>query len=1349
MRKRGCAFLGTFFVFLSCADSLFADYPWDKPFHPDPKAVLEGARAIPAADAGLIVLLDEYRIAIDDAGRCVQTHREVFRVVDKTSVADAANVERVYAPWHQSRSDIRGRVISDDGQVHLLDPKTIADAPVQQFDATIFSDDRQVRAPLPAVAPGAVVEYEVTIRDTAPLLDAGVAVRISIQNSFPVERFRVTLIAPAGLALQTASGLLEESAIHRQTSANINRIEVDAGPFPIRKNVEWDIPSEFAASPYFAYATGRSWQAIATRYEAIVNQQLQGSDLRSLLEGIDLKGKPLDVAARLSARLHKEIRYTGVEFGKAAIVPTAPGEVLKRKYGDCKDKSALLVALLRTAGLNASVALLSSGPEQDVDAGLPGFGQFNHAIVYVAGESPFWIDATASKTRIGDLPPGDQGRMALVARRETTSLVRTPESTSSDNRVLASWDIRLNDTGPADVREVIEATGWPETYLRENFDASDPKKLRETLDLQIKERFLAKTLGEYEAPGSEDFSRPFKLSIEAKRSRIGMTSFDDGAVVVNLQALIGHLPYALVRAEEADDKPRQHDFVFHNPYQSETRYHIVPPPLFKIRETVNNGEFKIGTATYSRKIQVAEDGSVDITLRFDSGKRRISPVEFEAVRKGLQEHFANFVELITLSPAPGEEISIGNMRKGLAIVREYAEKHPQSSSAHIRLSRSLLTAGDGSGSLAEAKKAVELSSGPAPLAALSWAYQHDSFGRRMKGNWKPEEADRNLRSAAGQAPDDIAIHSELAGFLHFDLTGEEFGSKERLEDAVKEYREILKIVRTDEAMRGLLEVLMQSGQVSAVKDELRKLQPSGVKVLYSATATALTDGSTRAILEVQKAFADDKTRGGVLALLALNLIGLRHYHLANDVLVAITRIMRDSTTTAQVASLSKLKRWEDGLLPATDPIRPVQELIVELASAQPDDKRIRALFTKDHDWTLPDPDLSTLRVDVSRAAGVFVNMGVTYVNRKDAALAAYPFTSEGDDEDGYRITRGTADETSILSIIPGAVRVIYVVKEEDHYRILCFGTNPAEAGKFVFALLKNDELRNASDWLDRITENLPNDSGEGRTSPAGKLLWSGVQKKDAALAEIVAAAIVGRYSPSEKAIGILDSARSKKTVNGIDVALCDAYEAAAKWTDLAACGRRVSASPTYDTFGFRYEVIALTNLRRWDELYVESLRWQKIKGAPRMAYRAAVTALIRLDRKDEALKAIGKMQSAGGDTSRDRTFEARSLAALGKTDDKVIDDLVKERFFANKADDWYVFGMLQALQGKPDEAQKSLLEGLSLDDFDTLGPAAWALHGKILELYGAPGAAAAYERARTIPSASEIAEWALAVSRKP
>src|SRR5438876_4938093 len=142
-----------------------ATTPWDAPFSGNTGAILEESRRVPVPDSqGAIVLLEDHKYTIDRNSRTTTTIRKVFRILQQDAVEDWSSIEHEYAPWYENRPEFRARVIRADGSVHWLDPKTIADAPAQEFDSTIFSDRRAVRAPLPAVAAGAVVEYEIVIR---------------------------------------------------------------------------------------------------------------------------------------------------------------------------------------------------------------------------------------------------------------------------------------------------------------------------------------------------------------------------------------------------------------------------------------------------------------------------------------------------------------------------------------------------------------------------------------------------------------------------------------------------------------------------------------------------------------------------------------------------------------------------------------------------------------------------------------------------------------------------------------------------------------------------------------------------------------------------------------------------------------------------------------------------------------------------------------------------------------------------------------------------------------------------------------------------------------------------------
>ena len=86
----------------------------------------------------------------------------------------------------------------------------------------------------------------------------------------------------------------------------------------------------------------------------------------------------------------------GIEVGMGRRRPSPAGEVFRRRYGDCKDKSVLLTAMLRAGGVKASPALVSTSHGPVVVTMLPSPTVFDHVIVAVGppNDPTYWIDPT-------------------------------------------------------------------------------------------------------------------------------------------------------------------------------------------------------------------------------------------------------------------------------------------------------------------------------------------------------------------------------------------------------------------------------------------------------------------------------------------------------------------------------------------------------------------------------------------------------------------------------------------------------------------------------------------------------------------------------------------------------------------------------------------------------------------------------------------------------------------------------------------------------------------------------------------------------------------------------------------
>lgn len=137
------------------------------------------------------------------------------------------------------------------------------------------------------------------------------------------------------------------------------------------------------------------------------------------------------LALRLALDLvQTEVRYFGTEIGIHSHQPAAAEQVLKQRFGDCKDKVALMMALARELGLPARGLLVSTRTPQRVATLLPSPLAFDHAIVGVdvAGRT-LWLDGTRGQQTgpVDQRQPLGLGQgLPAVAEPSATPLVALP-----------------------------------------------------------------------------------------------------------------------------------------------------------------------------------------------------------------------------------------------------------------------------------------------------------------------------------------------------------------------------------------------------------------------------------------------------------------------------------------------------------------------------------------------------------------------------------------------------------------------------------------------------------------------------------------------------------------------------------------------------------------------------------------------------------------------------------------------------------------------------------------------------------------------------------------------------------
>jgi hypothetical protein len=264
----------------------------------------------------------------------------------------------------------------------------------------------------------------------------------------------------------------------------------------------------------------------------------------------------------------------------------------------------LLVAALRASGIEAYLALLSAGDDQDVSAELPGLGMFNHAIVYVPGVNggkDLWIDATAEYSRVGTLPAQDADRLALIIREGTRELMLTPALRSADNQQVETREFFLAEYGPARVIETTETHGTVEGEYRtwyagaghqvahrrsqdlhaRHLSRQGAGELRAHLQRRLLEAVLHEDRDEGRAGRASRTSRPRPWACACPTSPRGCRITSTSASMPS------------TTARNTRRAPRTW---CSSPFVTVWKYRIQPPPGFQARELPADGVMKVGPA---------------------------------------------------------------------------------------------------------------------------------------------------------------------------------------------------------------------------------------------------------------------------------------------------------------------------------------------------------------------------------------------------------------------------------------------------------------------------------------------------------------------------------------------------------------------------------------------------------------------------------------------------------------------------------------------------------------------------------------------------------------------------------
>ena len=455
----------------------------------------------------------EMEVTIAPDGGTVTREHHLLKLLTAQSLA-LANWEIPYDKSCETLEVRTARTLIQE-QAFLADPAQAAESAL--YPGMAWYDSLVVRRfPLPAAMPGAVLEVETVITRPTPRLPGEFSTRLHLQQPYPVREAYYTVRTPADMpltfhfAVEPAPKVTEtvngEELIYRWLVQNMPALRLDetqTPPFP-------DL------SPSVRICSLGSWKPVADWYRGIaagkdaVTPELRGAAAR-LVFGC---ATPQDKIAVLH-RAVSEIPYIALEMGTLSDVPHPAAEVMKRKYGDCKDKATLLKALLSAAGIDSSYVLVRTADSGALDRQLFSPSEFNHVILCVRLDNgDHFLDPTLAGVPWTELPPNVDGAEGLICRGDG-ELVTLPVLSTERNRTDIRVKVTVNPDGSAAGKATIAFLGQMAMLQRGMLLPVPPARYREALEGTLAPRLGSEVvINELKVDSLQNTALPLVITVD-------------------------------------------------------------------------------------------------------------------------------------------------------------------------------------------------------------------------------------------------------------------------------------------------------------------------------------------------------------------------------------------------------------------------------------------------------------------------------------------------------------------------------------------------------------------------------------------------------------------------------------------------------------------------------------------------------------------------------------------------------------------------------------------------------------------------------------------------------------------
>ena len=848
-----------------------------------------------------------------------------------------------------------------------------------------------------------------------------------------------------------------------------------------------------------------------------------------------------------------------------------------------------------------------------------------------------------------------------------------------------------------------------------------PENRREALMKQMEQGAGQAKLKSVDWGSPRDLRMPVKLTLAAEDYKGAGTS---GQAVYATFSGFGGLPIQLaalvvvLRAEKniPEAASRKEDYWLAGPFAAETRYRVVPPAGFRLRQLPDLKDLSYGPLTIARKATLQADGSVLMASHMSS-ERVFTVTQAKSLLEAVEKTPIGTYR-VEFMPEGSLLMSQGKWKEGIELLRRDAQTDSATVATMLRYAGALLETGMRDDAIAMCRKAIERDpKSAAAYAQLALLYRYDPAGRLDTVGNDIGQAEMNIRKAMELAPDEKKLVADLATILEWKNPAERYADKDGLDRAIKALDGISKDLPGLGQGEMLPTALFRARRFSEVVDYYARPEANGGRTALHVAAVAAARGSAEAISEAQKMFRDEDTRRRNLTTAGTDLLAVGEYAKAADLYAEGST--SSSIPASDLEMLRRSHRLAEFRFSENGAVSSMQHYILSLCDPQSGFRYPELLVPE---WRVL--AFNTQRSQLLNMLNPMVRIGGVQPGSRaigEIVVSTADLTADGSDEIGYRIRY--ADPSS-----GGQQKTLgWVVRRENAYYVLGLKGDQATSGGEALLLARRGDLAGARQWLDWEREEIGVPASADPLAAEGfTKLWPprpAVPEEDQILAATSALAVRGAHfrDAADVLEQVRDHSQDSSFRNDIDIALAQGLSRAGEYGEAAPVWRRLRQPYPASETALSSLGLALAGSGQAEEALALAGTFRPTDALFASAQRAVARVLIRQHKYEEAAKAFKRVTDTRKAVASDYNNEAwLTLFSPGVRLPDLEAANTANRLTQNRAaGDLHTLSAVQAERGELRDARQNLVRYLTLaGPPPNINDAARYLMGRIAEGLG-------------------------------